>query len=79
MASGSESGILSTQAHKSTSGMRETSSIPTPMILGALAACENLEPPQSGHTSNLRNRSTRFIPASSFTLESAFSTVFTAE
>ncbi len=79
ISSGSDAGTRSTQAHRSTSGMRETSSIETPMIFGARAASENLEPLQSGQTSNLRKRSTRFMPDSSFTLASAFSTVFTAE
>ena len=39
------------------------------------AAADRRVPPQSGQTSSLRNFSTRFIPFSSFTLASAFSTV----
>ena len=42
------------------------------------ARFERREPPQSGHASCFKNLATRARPLSSFTLESAFFTVFTA-
>ena len=45
---------------------------------GGRAAGLKRVPPQSGHRSSFRNFSTRFMPFSSFTLERAFSTVYTA-
>ena len=41
-------------------------------------AAESLVPWQSGQTSSFKNFSTRFMPFSSLTLASAFSTVYTA-
>ena len=50
-----------------------------PRSFGARAASESRVPPQAEHASSRRNFSTRFMPFSSFTLERAFSTVYTAE
>ena len=62
----------------STSSLRVISqALSKEMLLsrGARAASESLVPLQHGHTAVLRNLSTLFIPFSSFTLDSAFSTV----
>ena len=72
---GSEAGTLSTQRTRAESVMRQASSSPMPQSFGARAASERREPPQSGQTSCFRNFSTRFMPFSSLTLASAFSTV----
>ena len=47
-------------------------------ICGNRALLESLNPPQSGSTSSFRKRSTRLMPFPSFTLDKAFSTVYTA-
>ena len=78
ISSGSDAGTPSTHSERSVSGMRHASSREMPRSLGARAFSLSLVPPQSGHTSCFRNFSTRFIPLSSFTFESAFSTVYTA-
>ena len=78
ISSGRDAGTLRTQSQSSLSGMRQTSSRPRPRSFGALAASESRVPPQSGQTSSRRNFSTRFMPFSSVTLFSAFSTVAVA-
>ena len=79
MSSGREAGTPSTQAARSERVIRQASSRPMPRSFGARAASETGLPPQAEHASSRRNFSTRFMPFSSFTLERAFSTVYTAE
>ncbi|CDE52065.1 unknown [Sutterella sp. CAG:351] len=78
ISSGNDAGTPFTQGMSSVSVIRHAASSVIPRSFGARAASERRLPPQSGHASNFRNFSTRFIPLSSFTLASAFSTVFTA-
>lgn len=78
MASGRVSGTPATQETRSLRGSWQASSRPMPRSRGARAASDRRVPPQAGHTSSLRNFSTRFMPFSSFTLARAFSTVWTA-
>ena len=78
MSSGRESGTPATQSERSPSVMRQASSSPIPRTFGARARALSREPPQSGQTSVFKNFSTRFMPFSSLTRESAFSTVWTA-
>ena len=75
MGSGSESGTPFTHAHSSESVIRQASSSDMPRSFGARAASLSRVPPQSGQTSSFKNFSTRFMPFSSVTLDSAFSTV----
>ena len=75
ISSGREAGTSSTQRLSALSGMRQTSGRLRPRILGERARSLSLEPPQSGQGPCLRKRSTRFMPFSSVTLASAFSTV----
>ena len=72
------SGVSVTQRVSSARFMQQASSREIPRIFGARACSESREPPQQGQGSCLRNRSTRFMPASSLTLARAFSTVCTA-
>ena len=72
---GSVSGTLPTQRVSAESVILHASSSPIPQSRGARAASERRVPPQSGQTSCFKNFSTRFMPFSSFTLASAFSTV----
>ena len=78
MGSGSESGTFLTQGMSSDSVIAAASSSPMPCTLGARAASESLLPRQSGQVPSARKRSMRFMPFSSFTLDRAFSTVWTA-
>ena len=78
ISSGRLSGTPATQPTSSASVIRHASSSERPRSFGARAASHRRLPPQSGQTSCLRNFSTRFMPFSSLTLESAFSTVCTA-
>ena len=75
---GSDFGTPSTQRISSESVFVHTSAREMPRSLGARAASLSLVPPQSGQMSCLRNFSTRFMPDSSFTFASAFSTVYVA-
>ena len=72
---GREPGTPATHGVSSDSVMRQTSSSEMPRSRGARAAADRRLPPQSGHSSSLRNFSIRFIPFSSLTLASAFCTV----
>ena len=72
---GSVAGTSSTQRVSSDSVRRHTSGRFNPPMRGARAASDRREPPQAGHAPCFKNRSTRFIPFSSVTLASAFSTV----
>ena len=78
ISSGRLPGTPSVHAESSLSVMRHASSSDMPRSLGARARSDSRVPPQSGHGPCFKNRSTLFIPLSSFTLESAFSTVYTA-
>ena len=78
ISSGSEDGTPSTHFSRDDSVILQASSSPIPRSLGALAASERRVPPQSGQMSSRRNFSTRFMPFSSLTFASAFSTVYTA-
>ena len=72
------SGTPPTQTASSESVIRQASSSEMPRSFGARAASLSRLPPHSGQTSCRRNFSTRFMPFSSLTLASAFSTVRTA-
>ena len=75
ISSGSEPGTPFTHSTSSDRGSRQTPSRETPRTLGALAASDRRVPPHSGQTASFKNFSTRFMPFSSFTFASAFSTV----
>ena len=72
---GRVSGTPRTQPTSSESVIAQASPSEIPRNLGALAAAERRVPPQSGQTCSFKNFSTRFIPFSSLTFASAFSTV----
>ena len=78
ISSGREPGTPRTHFTSSARLILHTSSSAIPRTFGARAAAERRDPPHSGHGSSRRNRATRFIPLSSLTFESAFSTVCTA-
>ncbi|CCX56653.1 unknown [Bacteroides sp. CAG:1060] len=78
ISSGSEPGTPLTHSTISVRVIVQASARVMPLSLGALAASESLVPPQSGHLSSFRNLSTLFIPFSSLTFASAFSTVYVA-
>ena len=78
ISSGREEGTSETHRTRSDRVIRQASAREIPRSLGARAASDRREPPQSGQISCFRNFSTRFIPFSSFTFASAFSTVYTA-
>ena len=78
MGSGSDAGTPFTHSMSSERVILQASARLMPRSKGARAASERRVPPHSGQTSSLRNFSTRFIPASSFTLERAFWTLYTA-
>ena len=78
ISSGSEAGTDLTHSIDSFRVISQAWSRDIPISRGALAASESLVPRHSGQTSSLRNFSTRFMPFSSFTLASAFSTVAVA-
>lgn len=71
-------GTASTQGSSSSSVMAHASGSVSPRSVVVRAFAQSRVPPQSGHTSCRRNFSTRFMPFSSFTFASAFSTVRTA-
>ena len=73
-----EEGTCATHSTSRESVIWQASSREMPQSFGSRAAAESRVPPQSGQTSSFRNFSTRFMPFSSFTLERAFSTVYTA-
>ena len=75
ISSGSESGTARTHGMSSSRVMADTSPRSMPQSSELRAFSLSRVPPQSGQTSCLRNFSTRFMPLSSFTFESAFSTV----
>ena len=75
ISSGREAGTPSTQRVSASRLIVQASSSEIPRSFGARAASERRVPPQSGQTDSIRNFSTRFMPFSSLTLESAFSTV----
>ena len=75
MGSGRVEGTFFTHSTSFSSVILQASSRGMPHSLGARAASHSLEPPQSGQMSCFKNFSTRFIPLSSLTLASAFSTV----
>ena len=75
ISSGRDAGTPLTHSTSSTSVIRQASSSPMPRSLGARAAADSREPPQSGQGPCFRNFSTRFMPFSSVTLAKAFSTV----
>ena len=75
ISSGREAGTRPTHSLISERVIRQASSREIPRSFGALAFSERRVPAQSGQVSCFRNFSTRFIPFSSFTLASAFSTV----
>ena len=72
---GRDAGTRFTHAMESFSVIRQASANEMPISLGALASSESLVARHSGQTSSFRNFSTRFMPLSSLTLFSAFSTV----
>ena len=78
ISSGREAGTSCTHRASWERVIRQAASRPMPRSFGARAAGLKRVPPQSGHRSSFRNFSTRFMPFSSFTLERAFSTVYTA-
>ena len=78
ISSGSDAGTRFTHDTDSFRVIRQASSREMPIRRGALAFSDSLVPPHSGHTSSLRNFSTRFMPFSSFTLFRALSTVAVA-
>ena len=73
--SGSEPGTAATKSLSCASVIRHAASSETPLMRGARAASLSRVPPQSGQTLWRRNFSTRFMPFSSRTWASAFSTV----
>ena len=73
--SGSVSGTAFTHGVSSSSVMAVASARFFPARRVDRTFAESLVPPQSGQAASCRNRSTRFIPFSSFTLLNAFSTV----
>ena len=75
ISTGMRPGTRGTQRASSSSVIRVASPRFMPSTTGPRAACESRVPPQSGQTSSRRKRLTRAKPFSSFTLESAFSTV----
>ena len=75
ISSGMAPGTRATQSRDSESVISQTWARVRPMIFGARAFSESRVPPQSGQTERRRNFSTRFMPFSSLTLDSAFSTV----
>jgi len=75
ISSGRLSGTPRTQSTRSESVIAQASSSEMPRSFGARAAEERRVPWHSGQVSSLRNFSTRFMPFSSLTLASAFSTV----
>ena len=75
---GRERGICPTQSISWERGRVQASAREIPWSRGALASSLSLVPWQWGHTSSFKNFSTRFMPFSSFTLDRAFSTVYTA-
>ena len=78
ISSGRLPGTPRTQQTASPSVIWHALSREIPRSFGARAAAERRVPWQSGQMSSRRNFSTRFMPFSSLTLESAFSTVYTA-
>ena len=75
---GREAGTPFTHSIRSDRGRVHTWARDRPRSRGSRAASQRRVPPQSGHTSSFTNFSTRFMPASSFTLARAFSTVAVA-
>ena len=75
ISAGRLAGTPSTHFMRSESVMAHASSSEMPRTSGARAAGESRVPPQSGQMSCFRNFSTRFMPLSSLTFASAFSTV----
>ena len=75
---GTDSGTAFTQGTRLSSVMAQASSSVFPPSTDDRAFSQRRVPPQSGQTSCFRNFSTRFMPLSSFTRASAFSTVYTA-
>ena len=78
ISSGSDAGTPFTHLTSSERVILQASDNGIPRTSGALAAADKRVPPQSGQTSSRRNFATRFIPCSSLTFASAFSTVWTA-
>ena len=76
--SGSVAGTPATHSVSSVSVILQASASDMPLTRGARASSDSLVPPHSGQTSSFKNRSTRFMPFSSFTFCSAFSTVYFA-
>ena len=78
ISSGMSAGTAGTQAASSSRVMRVASPRFMPSTTGPRARAESRVPSQSGQTSSLRNFARRARPFSSFTFDSAFSTVYTA-
>ena len=75
ISAGRLAGTRSTHWVSSASGIVQASASEMPRRRGARAASDRRVPWQAGQVSCLRNFSTRFMPFSSLTLASAFSTV----